>query len=1091
MKIIFNTNYEYSRKKNVNYRKTNIHNHFNVQKNDTFTSKSNQLNFGARYRILKDKTINSNFWDKETELPQKDAVKYFFMGLWASLVNLKDNFKFFLSLFNQEDEDKFLRKDFIYSRLTSIGKSVLHKRGLLNEETLGKNGVLRLTLLSNEDFERLQKRNLLNIPERKDNQLNAETIYDLAKVDDKSYEKIKRFFYIEKLGKRQLNSSDIHELTYYNNEHLDNAYEIINWPFININGFNFDSILRFATQDKEKIKYVKELIHIPERKENQFTLRECYSLAGCSSLSQLKKIKKLAKLQRKTSIGKPSFLRCEEIKLLSGLSDKKLEIAKKFLYIPERKAEQLDVDDIVQIVQLPKAQYEKVNSILYVPERKADQFYGYNAITLAKLNWGNNNEKMKKVLYIKERGYDQFAAADIYRFLSELKDNEFINAEKLFYIAGRKNKQFAGYEILRFAQLPEEKFKIAEKYFHLKQLSADLIEKIVEIKTADISKMTFSEKIDFLNDLKWIRKDIKSKELLKEIGVDDLRNQAEKELNCATKTLEVSSQNKTDFFKNFIVINNPQTKEILTNLSPILEKYGKTGIPLKYPREEYVKKLNQILSTVPTSDKENILKKMDIELIEDLNGFNGLLQIHKLNSNDKTEKEILEETQKFLLQNEVITENEDINKKLNILIKAIPEFLNVVGKKQHQIHQYTVDCHTLKVLEETLKHPKFETLTPQNKILLQLAVIFHDFGKDEGVVDSGHEIKSAHLTNGILKKFNLSEEKKDIITEFVKNHDWFAKLQKGISKSEIAIMFKNPQELEMAEIFANSDLLGVSKECHDFIISKSPLNIEYIKNLQNDIYNSGSLIFTTHILNPQKIPTIKHDGHEYRVLDFTKISDSEDLFDYGLSIHKKTDFNVLFHAGNGNILKLFSDSTNEGVICSSLISLDKKETYYSRKHGFMIESPNINIINSNDENQGSGTKKNLNYFFDEIFYRNSVFRNYARNIFLDTLKSKYKIKLTDEEYGELFKRIHNKKFLTQITDEKIGKKNIKKEIIIDGIKSINEHLLKNADVAHNEINVYNPKIKALIFIGDSISEIRNKYLRFARENNLPIFILGS
>ncbi|MBO5947950.1 hypothetical protein J6Q66_03840 [bacterium] len=1091
MKIIFNTNYEYSRKNNVNYRNTNIHNHFNVQKNDTFTSKSKPLNFGAKYRILKDKEINSYWRDIGTELTQKDAVKYFFMGLWASLVNLKDNLKFCLYLFNQEDENKFLKKDSVYSRLTSIGKTVLNKRGLLNEETLGKNGVLRLTLLSNENFERLQKRNLLNIPERKNHQLNAETICALVKVDDEKYKKIKRFFYIEKLGKRQLDSSDIHALTSYNNEQLDNAYEIINWLFKNINISNFDLILRLSTLDKQKLKYVKELAHIPERKEKQFTLTEIYNFCESASSNQLKKIKKLAKLQRKTFNGEPAFLRGGEIKLLSGLSDKKLEMAKKFLYIPERKAEQLDVDDIVQIVQLPKAQYEKVNSILYVPERKADQFYGSHAITLSQLDWGNNNEKMKKVLYIKERGYDQFATADIYGFLSKLKDNEFIKAEKLFYIPERKKHQFTGHEILRLAQLPEEKFKIAEKYFHLKQLSADLIENIAEIKTKNISKMTFSEKTNFLNDFKWIRKNIKNKELLKEIGVDDLQDQAEKELNCATKTIEVSSQNKTDFFKNFIVLNNTKTKEILTNLSPILEKYGKTGLPLKYPREEYVKKLTQILSTVPTDAKQNILKKMDIELIEDLNGFNGLLQIHKLNSNDKTEKEILEETQKFLLQNEVITENEDINKKLNILIKAIPEFLNVIGKKQHQTHQYTVDCHTLKVLEETLKHPKFETLTPQNKILLQLAVIFHDFGKDEGVIDSGHELKSAHLTNSILKKINLPEEKKDIITEFVKNHDWFAKLQKGTSPEEIAIIFKNPQGLDMAEIFANSDLLGVSKEFHDLIISKNQINVELIKNLQKDIYNYGNLIFTTHILNPQKIPVVNHKGHEYRVLDFTKFSDDEDLFNYGLNIHKKADFNVLFHAGNGNILKLFSDPTNEGVICTSLISPTRKRTYGYCNLGFMLESSNLNIVNTFNVNQGSGDKKTFNYFFSEIFCNKHEFRDYAQYIFLDTLKSKYKIKLKDEEYGELFKRIHNKKFLTQITDEKIGKKNIKKEIIIDGIKSINEHLLKNADVAHNEINVYNPKIKALIFIGDSISEIRNKYLRFARENNLPIFILGS
>ena len=62
--------------------------------------------------------------------------------------------------------------------------------------------------------------------------------------------------------------------------------------------------------------------------------------------------------------------------MLSGLSDKKLEIAKKFLYIPERKTEQLDVVgeykfegyDIESITRelIPENLKEKFESIIKI-----------------------------------------------------------------------------------------------------------------------------------------------------------------------------------------------------------------------------------------------------------------------------------------------------------------------------------------------------------------------------------------------------------------------------------------------------------------------------------------------------------------------------------------------------------------------------------------------------------------------------------------------------------------------------------------------------------------------------------------------------
>ena len=65
---------------------------------------------------------------------------------------------------------------------------------------------------------------------------------------------------------------------------------------------------------------------------------------------------------------------------------------------------------------------------------------------------------------------------------------------------------------------------------------------------------------------------------------------------------------------------------------------------------------------------------------------------------------------RFSKDNEVIVKNnKTLTGYLNIVIKALPEFLTLIGKVQHKTHSYSVDVHTLKGLAGSYAKPKIHS----------------------------------------------------------------------------------------------------------------------------------------------------------------------------------------------------------------------------------------------------------------------------------------------------------------------------------------------------------------------------------------------
>lgn len=277
-----------------------------------------------------------------------------------------------------------------------------------------------------------------------------------------------------------------------------------------------------------------------------------------------------------------------------------------------------------------------------------------------------------------------------------------------------------------------------------------------------------------------------------------------------TDTISKIGENGEDFsdFENVIRKN-----------SAAISSYKKEGLPLKYSRQEFAKNLNKILSITNRGKKKEILNKLGIEITKQgwfgRTGYNGVLQPSSLDLKDKTQKQIYDECVKFLYQNRIKTGNEELDKALNVLIKGTPEFINIIGKKQHEDQDYSVDIHSLMVLCGVLNNPDYEKLTKEDKLVLKMTALFHDIGKDEFAKDPEHPFKSHRLASGFIEKFNFPPQTNDRILKSIKNHQWLQWYNNSGASSDVinnlVDTYITPNDYTMALIMSKADLAAVSE----------------------------------------------------------------------------------------------------------------------------------------------------------------------------------------------------------------------------------------------------------------------------------------
>jgi len=282
--------------------------------------------------------------------------------------------------------------------------------------------------------------------------------------------------------------------------------------------------------------------------------------------------------------------------------------------------------------------------------------------------------------------------------------------------------------------------------------------------------------------------------------------------------IEVSNEAKKDFLNYFLGADSRLAKSIKT---ADINSFGRKGLPLKYPRKKFISDLSRITKTLKEEDKDDLFKLVGISVNLNKSGniisYDGIPSVKNLDLTTSLHQQISKHVRLFTEHNEVISKDCLLNDSMNILLKAVPEYINIIGKQQHHTQKFSLECHILRVLKSTMANNNYAMLPAEDKPAAILMVLFHDISKKEGVVDKSHPAHSAIYLKNIFSKFNFSEQFNDRVGNLVRNHHWLEYYNKKIAKPEdIAECFShNKKDYDIAKIFAEADLKGVCPELYE------------------------------------------------------------------------------------------------------------------------------------------------------------------------------------------------------------------------------------------------------------------------------------
>ena len=262
-------------------------------------------------------------------------------------------------------------------------------------------------------------------------------------------------------------------------------------------------------------------------------------------------------------------------------------------------------------------------------------------------------------------------------------------------------------------------------------------------------------------------------------------------------------------------MNDIQTKffETLNKMEQVDECFLNTDLTalnfcleLSYSRSAFVRDISNVLKTFSSEQQKDITLPFNF-VVE--NGFlNGCPTV-----NNNGNKIINECVKNFVINNKVLIKNNvELAICIDSLTKMLPEFLALIGKVQHHTHDYTVDVHTLKVLQGVMSDDRFCLLNDCDKKVLEIAILLHDLTKREGEIDKSHPECSANFTEEILKRIDINNNLKNQIVLIIRQHDWLERYNKGITSAvEFAKLLKDGNNFLMECILAKADLKAVQR----------------------------------------------------------------------------------------------------------------------------------------------------------------------------------------------------------------------------------------------------------------------------------------
>ena len=241
--------------------------------------------------------------------------------------------------------------------------------------------------------------------------------------------------------------------------------------------------------------------------------------------------------------------------------------------------------------------------------------------------------------------------------------------------------------------------------------------------------------------------------------------------------------------------------------------YGKNGIPLKYSRGEFIDDIQGVLESLPKGRQKELLSQFNLKF--GLGDIDGIPNIQGQIEESLEARKIKGFIEKFYKQNETTVSSPEVKEALDSVIKGFPEFNMTIGKVQHGTHVYSVDVHSLNVLQRAMQNPEYSKLSDEGKQVLKLTALMHDFGKMGNVITPGHAAVSREEAELLLKHYDFPQNIKDRILTQVENHHWFEAYNRGfIDEKDVAEIFQTPENLAIAKMLAKGDFESVNPLFH-------------------------------------------------------------------------------------------------------------------------------------------------------------------------------------------------------------------------------------------------------------------------------------
>jgi len=446
----------------------------------------------------------------------------------------------------------------------------------------------------------------------------------------------------------------------------------------------------------------------------------------------------------------------------------------------------------------------------------------------------------------------------------------------------------------------------------------------------------------------------------------------------------------------------------------------------------------------------------------------------------------------FVQQNNITVKgSKEMSEALTDIITAFPEFLTTVGKRQHHTHDYTLDVHCLKVLQDVFNNPEYQTLSHTDRKEMQIIALFHDLSKAENQVDKEHPENSAFNVYYLLNKLDMKEKDKLEIYNVIRNHDWLTHFDfSEYAAKDIAFNMRGSESLKMLLMLSQADLKGVKKydtyyKMYGSKLKKAGMKIQpYLRDLQRTAINlPQTKIPKASELNQHSgiVDKIHSDGITNTVL---YLKPNYDLGKAGFKSCRSTDdFNVLVHGldskDSASMFQALGVIDSNALLSTSYILYSKGNYRAFRNEGFVLDVAATNIHAAYWRDFGSGYRKTIK----ETLYNTYLFRNNPTREYISG-QLRQELKLTDKEYIQLFKQIED------MPIEELEKKHPHAARAYRKLFNDMEVSKRSFGRNYNEVLLSSPKIQGIFCYGKSPESVSVYLRRYAEKNDIPIIVFG-